>query len=101
MDINIDWVSYWRRTRARGRLSFLLRRGTALGLIMFGLMVLIPRIFHMVEETSLPITQFVVFMVIGFVLSAGLWWANERSYKYARAKQAARRKRQLEETRDD
>jgi len=76
-----NWGDYWARSRKMGRLQFVLKRGTALGLIMFALMILIPRFFSMVENTDMPIMAFIIFMLIGFAFATLLWWANERSYQ--------------------
>jgi len=76
-----NWGDYWAKSRAIGRTKFVLKRGTILGLIMFGLMILIPRLFSMVEETHLPIIPFIVLMLAGFAFAALLWWANEHSYQ--------------------
>lgn len=88
--MNSAWADYWAKTRDRGVPAFLLRRGTMLGLIMFGLMIVVPRIFLMVENHKLPIVQFVVFMVLGYGLAYLLWLANERSYHKIRSEQAQR-----------
>ena len=76
-----NWGNYWAKSRQIGRTQFVLRRGIVLGLVMFALMVLIPRIFSMVEENDMPVVAFIVFMLVGFAFAALLWWANERSYQ--------------------
>ena len=75
-----DWGDYWANARQMGRTRFLLLRGTMLGLIMFGLLIGVPRLFDMVESDGLPILSFCLFMLLGYLLAFALWWANERSY---------------------
>jgi len=75
-----NWGNYWATSRKQGRTWFVLKRGTVLGLIMFALLIMIPRLFKMVEATAMPVMGFIVFMLIGYGFGALLWWANERSY---------------------
>jgi len=74
------WTEYWRETRSKGRLDYVLRRGLSLGGLMFGLLVLLPRYFMMVDRTdNLLVTGF-LFLGLGLLLAWVLWVANERSY---------------------
>lgn len=85
-----NWGDYWAKSREMGRTQFVLKRGSVLGLIMFALMVLIPRIFSMVEGRDMPVVAFITFMLVGFAFAALLWWANERSYhKILKSKQSS------------
>lgn len=85
-----SWAEYWGKTRTKGRTSYVLRRGVALGGLMFGLLVLLPRYFMMVDrEGNLLITGF-LFLGLGLVLAWLLWVANERSFlRQARQKEQA------------
>ncbi len=78
--MNTEWTSYWTKSRARGPMVFILKRGTALGLVMFALLIVVPRVFLMVEDQGLPIWQFCMFMALGYLLGWFLWVANERTY---------------------
>ena len=96
-----NWGDYWVKSRAIGRTQFVLRRGIVLGLVMFGLMVLIPRLFSMVEHTDLPIVAFIGFMLAGFAFAALLWWANERSYLKLQKSQDQQEKQDQPEQQND
>lgn len=78
--MNKDWANYWAKSRESGARVFILKRGTALGLVMFGLLIVVPRVFMMVDKPGLPVWQFCLFMALGFLLGWFLWVANERSY---------------------
>lgn len=75
-----SWTDYWAEARKTGITLFILKRGTALGLLMFGMLVMAPRIFKMVETSDFPVVPLILFMLLGYVLGGLLWWANERSY---------------------
>jgi len=75
-----EWASYWARSRANGPMKFILKRGTALGLVMFVVLIIVPRVFLMVEDPGLPVWQFCMFMALGYLLGWFLWVANERTY---------------------
>ncbi len=75
-----DWGDYWAGARQMGLPGFLVKRGSVLGLIMFGLLVVVPRLFKMVDDSGLPVGAFVLFMLMGYGFAGMLWWANERSY---------------------
>lgn len=78
--MNTEWANYWARSRESGVKLFILKRGTTLGLVMFGLLIVVPRVFMMIDDPSLPIWQFCMFMALGYLLGWFLWVANERSY---------------------
>lgn len=79
MDSN--WADYWAEARQMGQPVFLLKRGTMLGLIIFGFLEVAPRVFAMVDDNNLPIGSFIVSAVLGGTIAKLLWWANERSYQ--------------------
>ena len=78
--MNTDWANYWAKARKTGRTLFVIKRGTALGAIMFGMLVMVPRYFHMVESGSFPLIALIIFILLGYGLAVLLWLANEHSY---------------------
>ena len=73
-------MDYWAKARNDGFFWFALRRGTALGLVMFGVLVIVPRLFGMVATDGYPVMPFIGFMGLGYAFSGLLWLANQRSY---------------------
>lgn len=78
--MNTNWANYWAKTRNGGVSLFIFRRGTVLGLVMFALLIVLPRAFKMIDKQGLPIWQFCLFMALGYLLGWFLWVANERTY---------------------
>ena len=76
-----NWENYWAKARKLGVYHFVLLRGTALGVLMTVLLVLVPRWFDMVEADSFSWISLAMFMLLGYLAGYLLWWANERSYK--------------------
>lgn len=78
--IDTSWASYWAKARQGGRTQFVLKRGTVLGALMFGLLVMVPRLFNMVDNESFPVIALIIFVLLGYALAVLLWLANEHSY---------------------
>jgi len=79
------WANYWAKTRTQGPVMFVAVRGCTLGAIMFLLLVMLPRWFHMVDPSASPLPALVGFLALGFAVAYALWWANERSYRRLQA----------------
>ncbi len=88
--MNTDWADYWAKSRKSGVKHFIFKRGTALGLVMFTLLIVLPRVFLMIDKPGLPIWQFFMFMSLGYLLGWFLWVANERSYHKFNRQQSER-----------
>ncbi len=78
--IDTTWANYWAKARQTGRTLFVIKRGTALGALMFGMLVIVPRIFNMVDNESFPLIALIIFILLGYGLAVLLWLANEHSY---------------------